>query len=87
MRENLDSFCIEYSGNGPSGVCILTASPLKQGMSRTVNDRVGRSPLVRTVIVLMIWARYTVLISSADSTETSYQYNSLHMTATGITNV
>ncbi len=33
MRENLDCLCIEYSGSGPSGVWMLTASPLKQGMA------------------------------------------------------
>lgn len=33
MRETLDCFTIEYSGRGPSGVCMLTARPLKQGMA------------------------------------------------------
>lgn len=32
MREALDTFCTEYSGRGPSGVCIETAKPLKQGI-------------------------------------------------------
>lgn len=27
---------MEYSGKGPSGVWILTARPLKQGMSKTI---------------------------------------------------
>lgn len=32
MREALDTFCTEYSGRGPSGVCMETAKPLKQGI-------------------------------------------------------
>lgn len=32
IRDNRDVFCTEYSGSGPSGVWILTARPLKQGM-------------------------------------------------------
>ena len=31
IREALDCFCIEYSGNA-CGACMLTAKPLKQGM-------------------------------------------------------
>jgi hypothetical protein len=33
IRASLDCRCTEYSGNGPSGVCMLTARPLKQGMA------------------------------------------------------
>lgn len=38
MRENLVCFCMECSARGPSGVCMLTASPLKQGMLRKVSS-------------------------------------------------
>ena len=32
IREARDTFWTECSGSGPSGVCIETARPLKQGM-------------------------------------------------------
>lgn len=32
IRDARDCFCTECSGRGPSGVCIETAKPLKQGM-------------------------------------------------------
>ena len=32
MRDTRACFWIEYSGSGPSGVCMLTARPLKHGI-------------------------------------------------------
>ena len=32
IREARPCFWMEYSESGPSGVCMLTASPLKHGM-------------------------------------------------------
>lgn len=32
MRDARDCFCIENSDMGPSGVCMLTARPLKHGI-------------------------------------------------------
>ena len=32
IREARVCFWIEYSGSGPSGVCMLTAKPLKHGI-------------------------------------------------------
>ena len=42
IRENLDCFCIEYSGKGPSGVWMLTAKPLKQGIVSRLSGGVQR---------------------------------------------
>lgn len=32
IRDRREVFCTECSGNGPFGVCMLTARPLKQGI-------------------------------------------------------
>lgn len=42
MRETLDCFWMEYSGRGPSGVCMLTARPLKQGMTAACQDNMSQ---------------------------------------------
>lgn len=43
ILESLDVFCTEYSVRGPSGVWMLTARPLKQGMLRSAAHSRERS--------------------------------------------
>lgn len=46
IRETRDCLCIEYSGSGPSGVWMLTAKPLKQGMAEDWFRKAGDAKIL-----------------------------------------